>query len=395
MSIYVNIDYLCDWVVNGHKYRKVNEFQMLIKSFNEYIKESHSQIFENKQIGEDIIDGCNIIFVTKNPKKVSFTEGEVHKFRESCKKYDVNFFPCDVDDIKYAIDNGSGNLIIENMGRFSKENTLVMIRHPHTRNQSEDDREITKGNLKQFFNILKSNGFLIANDIDVKNKCLNKFTTFETLKSNGVDTIETVLLTKDDFIKNGLDDSKKLEDFLSKNNLQLPIVVKVLDGTQGIGVFKCMDITTLLSIVQYLVRKEKTNSCILQPFCDIDGDVRLHVFCKSLDPKTANIDDFEIVGAMKRGCVEGDFRSNYSLGGKISQYSPTPEETELAKKSAKALGAVWCGVDVCYDKLSKKNYVIEVNATPALKGITQVSKDAPSDVIVKLISDRLSTQPHK
>ena len=363
----------------------------MVKLFEEYISSLNlnggvSLICESKS--KDSKNGtkedgkCNIIFVTKNPKSLTFTEGEVHKIRESAKKYGVDFYACDVDKITYKM-NDDGTLTINKLGTFNNNNTLFIIRHASLRTQPTEEREKTKANLRTFFDLIKSHNFYISNDIDVVNDCVNKYSTFKKLKDNNVATIETVIIKKDEFLQKQLDNIDNMTKFLNEHDLHLPLGVKIIDGSQGIGVFKCDDMNILTSIIQYLVRKERDNGCIIQPFCDIDSDIRLHVFCKTLDPSTAKIDDYEIVGCMKREKADGDFRTNYSIGGKISSYKPSQTESRLAKVAAKAIGAVWCGVDVCHDKITNKDYVIEINASPSLKGISTVSKELPSDLIVK------------
>ncbi|NCA95511.1 MAG: hypothetical protein EOM74_00865 [Methanomicrobia archaeon] len=183
--------------------------------------------------------------------------------------------------------------------------------------------------------------------------------------------------------------------YVGDQGFKIPLVVKIIDGTQGLGIFVCTDENIFSAVVQYLIKTK--NQCIIQKYCDISYDVRVHVFCKSLHPATAEIEDFEIIGAMKREKAPHDFRTNFSVGGKISSYKLNEEEAMLAKQAAKQIGAVWCGVDICYDGITKTNYIIEVNASPALKGITQIfiedghMEKAPAEVITKFVKNALSS----
>lgn len=364
----------------------------MIKSFAQYLS-SLSSLNESKEHEENKEEKkekkkseCNLVFVTKNPSSDT-SHGEYSRFKKSCEKYGVNIYPVDVDKIKYKLTDDN-KLEISDVGVFGKNNTLFMFRHAVKIKSTDEEKQITQTNVKNFKRLLKSNGFLISNDASVAGICKSKLKTFDVLHDNNVATIDTVEIDRHLHDLKKLDNIDKMNKFLVNHDMHLPVVVKVVDGTQGIGVFKCEDVNVLTSIVQYLVRTK--GKCILQPFCEIDYDVRVHVFCKTLKPETAEVDDYVIVGCMKREKAVGDFRTNYSIGGKISTYEITHEEKNLAKEAAKAIGAVWCGVDICHDKITGKDYVIEINSSPALKGISKVAEKQPTDIMVKYIKRTLS-----
>lgn len=364
---------------------------MLIKTFSEYMNSSSSisSINESKVIEKnEIKDGCNVIFITKNPTSDT-SKGEYSKFKKSADKYGVNIYPIDVDKISYKM-NDDNSLTIDNVGTFGKKNTLFMFRHAVKIKSTDEEKVITQKNVKNFKKLLKSNGFMISNDASVASICKSKIKTFEVLEGDKVSTIDTIEIDRHLHDSKHLDSIDKMTKFLSLHGMQLPVIVKVNDGTQGIGCFKCEDINILVSIVQYLVRTK--GKCLMQPFCDIDYDVRVHVFCKTLKPESAEVDDFVVVGSMKREKSSGgkDFRTNFSLGGQISNYDISKEEKQLAKEAAKSIGAVWCGVDICHDKITGQNYVIEINSSPALKGVTKVSDKAPTDIMMKHVKRTLS-----
>lgn len=371
-----------------HKYSK-RFFRDMIKSFEEYIASSFSPISLNESVDKHMNKTkkkCNLVFITKNPTSET-SHGEYSKFKKSCDKYGVDIHHIDVDKVKYKLTE-DGDIEIEGVGNFSKNDTLFMFRHAIKIKSTDEEKQISQKNVKDFKRMLKSNGFFISNDAKVARICKSKLSTFEVLEQNDVSTIDTIEIDRNMFGLKNLDGVNNMNKFLAKHNLQLPVVVKVVDGTQGVGCFKCQDLNVMASIVQYLVKTK--GKCIVQPFCDIDYDVRVHVFCKSLNPETADIDDFVVVGTMKRQRVQDDFRTNYSLGGKISTYHISDEEKELAKKAAKAIGSVWVGVDICHDKITGKDYVIECNSSPALAGISSISKKQPTDIIVKHIKKTLS-----
>lgn len=372
---------------------------MLIKTFSEYIKTPQNTIMSNtvslnesKEHKSEPKHKCNLVFVTKNPSSDT-SHGEYSRFKKSCEKYGVNIYPVDVDKIKYRITDDN-KLEITDIGVFSKDDTLFMFRHAIKIKSPEDEKTITQKNVKMFKSLLKANGFYISNDAKVANICKSKLKTFDVLHENGVSTIDTIDIDRHLLDTKKLDNIDNMNKFLSKHDLQLPVVVKITSGSQGLGIFKCVDENILVSIVQYLVRTN--GECILQPFCDIDYDVRAHVFCKTLDPETAEIDDYVVIASMKRekSSAGKDFRTNYSLGGKIATYTLSKEEEKIVKEAAKAIGGIWVGVDVCRDKLTGKYYVIECNSSPALKGVSSISKKQPTDVMVKHIKRTLSGVKH-
>ena len=361
----------------------------MIKSFDEYIKNSYN-IEESKQkhVSSTPVqkNGCNLVFITKNPHDET-SHGEYSRFKRSCDKYGVNIYPIDIDKIKYKLTDDN-KLEITNVGVFSKTDTLFMFRHAIKIKSDDIEKQITQTNVKNFKKLLNSNGFLISNNSNVAGICKSKLKTFEVLEQNNVDTIDTIEVDKKIYENKKLENIDNMSKFIKRHNLNLPVVVKINDGTQGCGVFKCDDINILVSIIQYLIKTK--NKCLIQPYCDINYDVRVHVFCKSLKPETATLDDYKVIASMKREKAKGDFRTNYSIGGRISNYDISQSEKTLAKSAAKAIGAVWCGVDICHDNISGNDYVIEVNSSPALKGVSQISEKQPTDLIIKYIKKTLS-----
>lgn len=323
---------------------------------------------------------CNIIFVTQNPKNQKF--GEFGRFYQSGKKYGVNVIGIDVDKDTFSFENG--DLILNRSMRFSKDNTVLFFRHAVRIGKPQEEKKLTHFKLKSLKQGLRENGFAYSNPGKVTNICRDKKKTFEALNGKAP-VIDTLCLTLDEYEAHSLDNAENLINYLKKEGFTLPLVVKIVDGTQGLGIFCCKDENILVSTIQYLLKTKK--ECIVQRYCDIDYDLRVHVFCKTLHPETADLDDFIIIGSMKRSKAPHDFRTNYSVGGEISQIDLNDEEIAAAKLAAKTLGAVWCGVDICFDKITKKSYILEVNGSPALKGISQISDVLPTDLIVKSIKE--------
>lgn len=147
-----------------------------------------------------------------------------------------------------------------------------------------------------------------------------------------------------------------------------PLVVKLLEGTQGIGVVLC--------------ETDKAAESVIEAFRGLDANILVQEFIKEAggaDLRCFVIGD-KVVASMKRQGAEGEFRSNLHRGGHAEKVKLTPEERSTAVRSAKAMGLRVCGVD-----LLRSNHgpvVMEVNSSPGLEGIeTSTGVDVAAKVI--------------
>lgn len=134
-----------------------------------------------------------------------------------------------------------------------------------------------------------------------------------------------------------------------------PCVVKLLEGTQGIGVI--------------LAENQKAAKSVIEAFLKLDANMLVQEFiqeAKGADIRVFVVDG-QIVGAMKRQAKEGEFRSNLHRGGKASVIKLTPEERSTAIKACKKLGLGIAGVDLLQS--NRGPLVMEVNSSPGLEGI--------------------------
>ncbi|MDT8407754.1 MAG: 30S ribosomal protein S6--L-glutamate ligase [Methylococcales bacterium] len=141
-----------------------------------------------------------------------------------------------------------------------------------------------------------------------------------------------------------------------------PLVIKLLEGTQGIGVVLAETKQAAESVIQAFMGL-KTNILVQEYIKEAGGaDIRCFV-----------IGD-KVVAAMKRQGKDGDFRSNLHRGGSSSLIRITPEERSIAVRAAKTMGLNVAGVD-----LLRSNHgavIMEVNSSPGLEGIeTATGKD--------------------
>jgi len=147
-----------------------------------------------------------------------------------------------------------------------------------------------------------------------------------------------------------------------------PLVVKLLEGTQGVGVV--------------LAETYKAAESVIQAFMGLNAEIMVQEFIK--EAKGADIRCFvvggKVVASMKRQAGEGEFRSNLHRGGVATLIRITPEERSTAVRAAKAMGLNVAGVD-----LLRSNHgpvVMEVNSSPGLKGIEAASgKDIAGQII--------------
>ena len=134
-----------------------------------------------------------------------------------------------------------------------------------------------------------------------------------------------------------------------------PLVLKILEGTQGVGVV--------------LVDSEKAAKSVLDAFYGMEVNLLVQEFIE--EAGGADIRAFvvggKVVGAMKRQGAEGDFRSNLHQGGSAQAYKLNRKEKSTALAAAKAMGLGVCGVDMIPSK--RGPLVMEVNSSPGLEGI--------------------------
>lgn len=138
-----------------------------------------------------------------------------------------------------------------------------------------------------------------------------------------------------------------------------PCIVKLLEGTQGIGVI--------------LAESKKVATSVIEAFLKLNAAMLVQEFIK--EARGADIRAFvidgQVVGAMKRQAKEGEFRSNLHRGGSAQLIQLTPEERSTAIKAAKKLGLGIAGVDLLQS--DRGPLVMEVNSSPGLEGIQKAT----------------------
>ncbi len=150
-----------------------------------------------------------------------------------------------------------------------------------------------------------------------------------------------------------------------------PLIIKLLEGTQGLGVV--------------LAETKNAAESVIEAFNGLEARVIVQEFIK--EAKGADIRAFvvdgQIVGAMKRQGKEGEFRSNLHRGGTAEIITLSDEEENAAIKAAKAMGLGVAGVDMLQSE--RGPLILEVNSSPGLEGIEKATGKDIAKTIIRYI----------
>ena len=158
-----------------------------------------------------------------------------------------------------------------------------------------------------------------------------------------------------------------------------PVVIKLLEGTQGIGVV--------------LGETQKAAESIIQAFGGVNTNILVQEFIKEAggeDIRCLVVGD-KVVASMLRKGKEGDFRSNLHRGGSASAVRITPAERSTAVSAARAMGLNVCGVDML--RSNHGPVVMEVNSSPGLEGVERATGIDVADKIIEFVEK--NAKPYK
>jgi ribosomal protein S6--L-glutamate ligase len=138
-----------------------------------------------------------------------------------------------------------------------------------------------------------------------------------------------------------------------------PVVIKLLEGTQGIGVV--------------LADTKRSAKSVVEAFRGAGVNILLQEFIKEAGGTDirAIVIGGKVVASMKRSGAEGDFRSNLHRGGSAELIKLSPEERSTAVRAAKSMGLNVCGVDML--RANHGPVVMEVNSSPGLEGVEKAT----------------------
>jgi len=160
-----------------------------------------------------------------------------------------------------------------------------------------------------------------------------------------------------------------------------PLVVKLLQGTQGMGVV--------------LAETKKAAESVIEAFKEVRADILVQEYIA--ESKGADIRCIvlgkRVVAAMERQGIDGEFRSNLHRGGVAKKISITAEERKTAIKAAKVMGLHLAGVDLL--RSNRGPLVIEVNSSPGLEGIEKSTNKNVADRIIEFLEISLKEKRPK
>lgn len=160
-----------------------------------------------------------------------------------------------------------------------------------------------------------------------------------------------------------------------------PLVIKLLEGTQGIGVV--------------LAETQQAATSVIEAFRGLEANILVQEFIKEaggMDIRCFVLGD-KVIASMKRQGAPGEFRSNLHRGGSAAKIRLTPEERSTAVRAAKAMGLRVAGVD-----LLRSNHgpvVMEVNSSPGLEGIESATNIDVAGKIIDFIEKNVGPDKNR
>lgn len=154
-----------------------------------------------------------------------------------------------------------------------------------------------------------------------------------------------------------------------------PLVIKLLEGTQGKGVV--------------LAETNKAAESVINAFKSLNANILVQEFIKEAQGKDIRcfVIDGKVVGSIQREAAAGEFRANLHLGGTASPVKITAEERKIAVKAAKTMGLKVAGVDMIRSK--EGPLVLEINSSPGLEGIEEVTNKDVAGMMIECIEKQV------
>lgn len=200
----------------------------------------------------------------------------------------------------------------------------------------------------------------VLNKADAITRSRDKLASSQLLARKGIDLPITAFAHNPD----------NIDDLISEVG-GAPLVIKIVEGSQGIGVV--------------LAETDNAARSVIQAFMGLNANIMVQEFVKEAagsDIRCFVIGD-KVVAAMKRQGAEGEFRSNLHRGGSASAVKLTPQERAIAVRAAKVMGLNVCGVDLL--RSNRGPLVMEVNSSPGLEGIEKTSGKDIASLMIEFI----------
>lgn len=213
----------------------------------------------------------------------------------------------------------------------------------------------------------ESLGIFSANGSEAIGKSRDKLYSSQLFSQNGIHIPIT------GFAKSPLDTN----DMINMVN-GAPLIIKLLEGTQGKGVV--------------LAENSKAAESVINAFKSLQANILVQEFIKEAGGKDIRcfVIDGKVVASIQREAAKGEFRANLHQGGTASVIKITSEEKKLAVKAAKVLGLQIAGVDII--RSNKGPLLLEVNSSPGLEGIEQATGKDIASMMIAAIERQLGWQ---
>ncbi|MBS3963101.1 MAG: 30S ribosomal protein S6--L-glutamate ligase [Methylomonas sp.] len=203
------------------------------------------------------------------------------------------------------------------------------------------------------------------NDSAAISRSRNKMAASQLLARKGIDMPITAFAHNPD----------NIEDLIAEVG-GAPLVVKLVEGSQGIGVV--------------LAETDNAARSVIQAFMCLNANIMVQEFieeARGTDIRCFVIGD-KVVAAIKRQGKDDEFRSNLHRGGSASEVRLTPQERATAVRAAKIMGLNVCGVDLL--RSSRGPLVIEINSSPGLEGIEKATGKDIANLMIDYIEKSLA-----
>ena len=279
-----------------------------------------------------------LLIISNKPNKNEFFH-TTQRFLDEAKKLNIS---------AYALMAESANIVdgqVWNSGDeknkfdISTEDTICIVRGSVARRDAYLD----------LVSQLEKLGVSVVNSRESISICADKYRTALRFADTGVPTPKTALVQSEE----------TLQSSLNIIGEEYPMILKTLRGSKGVGVIFIESKRQLNSLIQLLWKQDEKTEILLQSYIKSDFDVRVLVL------------NGEILTAMRRDVVKGDFRSNYSQGAKVKEYKLNKEERQISLNADKAVNGIYTAVD--FIKNGKDTFVLEVNSSPGTEGIEEAT----------------------
>lgn len=210
-------------------------------------------------------------------------------------------------------------------------------------------------------------GTFCVNESVAISRSRDKLRSLQLLSRKGIGLPRTGFANKPD----------KIQDVI-KNIGGAPLVIKLLEGTQGIGVV--------------LAETNKAAESVIEAFMGLKANILVQEFIKEAggaDIRCLVVGN-KVIAAMKRQASEGEFRSNLHRGGQAQLIRLSKEERATAVQAAQAMGLNFCGVDILQS--NRGPVVMEVNSSPGLEGIELATGKNVAGMVYEFIERK--AKPH-